>query len=140
MIALAGGPGPNADLSKIELIPADGEPPSRFQYNAILKGRAGKIPLGPGDRVRVHKSPFVGLGVTLKGAVLREGFQPFPLDGRLDLMNAIAMSGGFKRDANTRKVELIRDGKNFKLDTMELRKKGIQMMLQPGDIIKVPRR
>ena len=55
-------------------------------------------------------------------------------------MNAIAMSGGFKRDANTRKVELIRDGKNFKLDTMELRKKGIQMMLQPGDIIKVPRR
>lgn len=63
----SGGLGSSADQSRIELIPADGSPPSIFGYDAIwdkenLKGSAGKTLLKPGDRVRVHESPPAALG------------------------------------------------------------------------------
>lgn len=141
-LLLAGGPSSYADLSRIEVIPADGSKPSYFQYEAILreailKGDSGKTLLKPGDRVRVHESRFVGLGVTLSGAVMNEGFQPFPLDGRLDLVAAIARAGGFNRDANKKKVFLTRDGKTAQINAMELIMEMRKFMLQPGDLIEV---
>jgi protein involved in polysaccharide export with SLBB domain len=131
-----------ADLSRIELIPEDGSKPSYFHYDeilgeAILKGDSGKTLLKPGDRVRVHESRFVGLGITLKGAVMNDGFQPFPLDGRLDLVAAIARAGGFNRHADQKKVFLTRDGKTLTINAMELIMEMRQVMLQPGDLIEV---
>ncbi len=116
-ISEAGGPTEDAQLSAVEIIPSDQTGGRVTQVvdvaGAIREGRAqGLERLKPGDTVRVPKglpgSTLNGAAssVFMFGAISRPG--PIPMDGRIDLMTAIAQGGGPTPDANLKKVQIVR--------------------------------
>ena len=136
LIATSGGLTEIADAARIT-IKRDGK-----IYSAVL---GKQILLAPGDLVTVSASLFAGKSVTLSGKVGRTGSVPFPLDGHLDIMNAITLGGGFDRLANRRKVTITRvvngQEQTFKVDCSAIEKgKAASVPLLPGDRINVPER
>ncbi len=129
----AGGLAPDADPSRIELISTDGGKSSLFSDAAILRGSAGKILLEGGDRVLIRQSPFVGLGITVKGAVSKREFMPFPLNGKLTLKAALT-GAGLSDLARKKKVEVTRGGKTMRFNMKATKS---EVWLQPGDAIRV---
>jgi polysaccharide export outer membrane protein len=138
-MATAGGPSPVADTNNIQLVRAGG---SSSSYSmAAIQGQAGRVRLGPGDRVIVNQSPFVGKSVTLLGQVGRSGPVPFPLSGRLDLVTAVSQAGGLTQLANPKKISINRRGTVTTVDFREISQRGDQpYLLQPGDVITVAER
>ena len=132
-IVLAGGLTADADRARVELISSDGSKSSIFSYAAILRGNAGKIRLRGGDRVLVPQSPFVGLGVTMQGAVMKRGLLPFPLDGKFTLKSALTRAG-LSDLANEKKVEVTRAANTTRYNMKDLK---TDIWLHPGDTIKV---
>ena len=135
-IVRSGGPSDDADLSKIELIPAAGGKSSFFSYAAILQGRSGKTLLKGGDRVLVWQSPFVNTGIfmVMEGALSKRGFMLFPLNGKLTLKSAITKAG-LIAVANMKNVQVSRVGsKTVRYNMIALKS---EVWLQPGDTIKV---
>ena len=116
-ISEAGGPTEDAQLSAVEIIPSDQTGGRVTQVidvaGAIREGRAQSLErLKPGDTVRVPKglpgSTLNGAAssVFMFGAISRPG--PIPMDGRIDLMTAIAQGGGPTADANLKAVQIVR--------------------------------
>ena len=139
-LAMAGGLSETADPEHIELHRASGASDT-FKLDDITKGSAGKIRLVSGDRIVVRQSRFVGSTVTILGHVNKPGPIPFPINGKLDIITAIAAVGGFTDRANPRKISINRRGKALAVDYSELVKGGnAPFMLEPGDIITVPER
>jgi polysaccharide export outer membrane protein len=137
-VATAGGLGELADRRKIVLTRADGRSST---YTAQQAETGGRVALGPGDRVVVHQSGFVGKTVTLLGQVRKPGPLPIPLDGKLDIVAAIAGASGFTELANPKKVTVNRNGRVTLLDLREMTKQGNRnYYLQPDDIITVAER
>lgn len=138
-MATAGGPSALADTRNIQLVRASG---STSSYSmAAIQGGSGGIRLGPGDRVIVNQSPFVGKSVSLLGQVGRSGPVPFPLSGRLDLVTAISQAGGLTPLANPKKVTINRGGRVMTVDFREISQRGDRpFLLQPGDVITVAER
>ncbi|MDP0489574.1 MAG: SLBB domain-containing protein [Verrucomicrobiota bacterium JB023] len=102
-----------------------------------------KIRIYPGDIVTVPQSRFVGETVTIVGEVGRPGRISFPMDGKLDLLTAIAMAGGVDRLGNKAKVTVSRtiDGKMATrvIDLGDLERGRIPLLyLQPDDTVSVP--
>ncbi|MDA7880924.1 SLBB domain-containing protein [Akkermansiaceae bacterium] len=139
-LATAGGLSALADTNAITIISSDGRR-SSYSHQSIQHGSAGKTPVNGGDRVVVSKSPFSNTTVTILGQVKNSGAIAFPLNGRLDLMTAIAMAGGFTELANLKKVIVTRAGTQTILDVRDSAQKGRGgFMLKPNDIIKVEER
>jgi polysaccharide export outer membrane protein len=138
-MATAGGPSEIADTGNITLVRASGTTSS---YSiAQIQGPSGKVKLGAGDRIVVNQSPFVGKKVTMMGEVRKAGPLAFPLDGRLDLVNAIAMAGGMTELANPKNVTINRKGNVTKLNFKEISQRGDQpFILLPDDVITVGER
>jgi polysaccharide export outer membrane protein len=138
-MAIAGGPTPTADTSAIQLVRASGGT-STYSMTAV-QGSAGRTPLRPGDRIIVNESRFVGKKVQILGQVRSPGAIPLPVDGKLDLVTAIAMAGGVTELGNPRKVSINRKGKPFMVDFRQMTERGDRpLMLQSDDIITVPER
>jgi polysaccharide export outer membrane protein len=137
-LATAGGLLETADPSQISLTRADGG--SRvFSLASIQQGN--KVPLAPGDRIIVAQSRFVNQSVTFVGEVRNAGSIPFPLNGDLDIVTAIARAGGFSDVANPKKTSVNRKGRVIVVDVKELSSKGANIFkLEPDDIITVPER
>lgn len=137
-IATAGGVSATADISRISLVRADGST-DEFALNGIETGV--RIQLGPGDRVIVGESRFVNKTVTFVGEVRNRGPVAFPVDGKLDLVTAIARAGGFTELANPKKVSVNRRGRVSVHDVKEMSSRGDSpFRLEPDDIITVPER
>ncbi len=137
-IATAGGVSATADISRISLVRADGST-AEFALTGIEKGV--RIQLGPGDRVIVGESRYVNKTVTFVGEVRNRGPVAFPVDGKLDLVSAIARAGGFTELANPKKVSVNRGGRVTVLDVKEMSSRGdTPFRLEPDDIITVPER
>jgi len=137
-IATAGGLSPEADPDRITLTLANGET-STHSASSTQNGKA--VALRPGDRVVVHQSAYVNKTATILGQVRKPGPMPFPIDGRLDLVTAIAQAGGFTELANPKKVSINRKGKVVTLNAKEMADKGDQRyFLQPEDIVTVSER
>jgi len=138
-IASAGGVAENADKENIQLVRASGGAAS---YSlAAIQGAAGRIKLQSGDRIIVNQSAFVGRSVTVLGCVKTPGSVAFPVNGRLDLVTAIASAGGLTDLANPRKVTVSRKGKVTIVNFKELSQQGGQpLLLYPDDIITVAER
>lgn len=138
-IASAGGVTPEADVNNIQLVRSNGGSTS-FSLSAI-QGSAGRTRLSPGDRVVVQESRFVRRFVTVLGRVGKPGAVPFPVDGRLDLVTAVAMAGGLTELANPKKVSVNRKGQIVVIDFREYSQSGGKpYWLQPDDIITVAER
>jgi len=116
-ISEAGGPSDDAQLQAVEVIPGDpttGGPTHTVDVAAAIReGRVQSLErLKPGDTVRVPKglpgSGMAGTGTSIFmfGAIARPG--PIPMDKQIDLMSAIAQSGGPTADANLKSVQIVR--------------------------------
>ena len=139
VFAMAGGFTPEADPNLVTVMKADGEVQ---KYNGTQASEAAlqRVFLSSGDRVIVGKSVFVGRTFTVLGEVKSEGPYPFPLDGKLDLVAAIAAAGGLTDLANPKKVTLRRDGQTSQIDYQSLSRAGKSISIRSGDIIFVARR
>ncbi len=138
-MASAGGLAENADKNRIQLIRASGGVTS-FTWDQI-QGSAARTRLQAGDRIIVNESQFVSKTITLLGQVRSPGSVPFPVDGKLDLVTAIARAGGVTELANPKKVSINRRGRVFTVDFREMTRTGDRpLMLQPDDIITVAER
>ena len=116
-ISEAGGPTEDAQLQAVEVIPGDpttgGGTHTVDVAAAIREGRVQSMErLKPGDTVRVPKGlPGAAMGTTgnsiyMFGAIARPG--PVLLDKQIDLMSAIAQSGGPTADADLKSVQIVR--------------------------------
>ncbi|YCM46769.1 SLBB domain-containing protein [Verrucomicrobiaceae bacterium 227] len=76
--------------------------------------------------------------VTITGQVNKSGAIPW-VKG-LTLMKAVAQAGGLTDLANTRKVKVIRKGKVTFHDLRDIKVKGNNPNIFPGDVIVVPER
>ena len=138
-MATAGGLAENADANGIQLVRASGTT-SNFSMSSI-SGASGRIQLAPGDRLIVNQSAFVGKTMTVLGQVGKPGPLAFPLNGRLDLVNAIAMAGGLTELANPKKVTISRRGSVTVLDFKAISQRGDRpFLLQPDDVVTVAER
>ena len=138
-IASVGGLSATADPQQIQVTRANGTS-TTYSYAAIQDNRA-PVPLGPGDRVLIGQSAFVGKTITIMGEVRTRGQLAFPIDGKLDLLTAIARAGGFTELANPKKVTIVRRGDSQIIDARKLSEKGAApFMLEPDDIITVAER
>jgi polysaccharide export outer membrane protein len=139
-LAIVGGLTETADAERIELHRASGGV-TTFTKNDIDNGPAGKLKLSAGDRVIVGQSRFVGTFVTVVGHVGKQGAIAFPVNGKLDLVTAIAGAAGLTDMANPKKISVNRGGKVEEVDYNAISKNAAQpYMLEPGDIITVPQR
>ncbi len=139
-MATVGGLAETADANSILLVSTSGAT-STYRMDAIVNGTVGQVKLQAGDRIIVNQSAFVGKSLTILGQVGRQGPLPFPVNGRLDLVAAIAMAGGLSELANPRKITINRKGKISTVDYKEISQRGdTPLLLQPDDIITVPER
>jgi polysaccharide biosynthesis/export protein len=138
-MATAGGIAENADANNIQLVRAAGGT-STFSMSAI-EGASGRVKLEAGDRIIVNQSAFVGKTLTVLGQVGKPGPVAFPIDGRLDLVNAIALAGGLTELANPKKVSINRRGRVTIVDFKAISQRGDKpYLLQPDDVITVAER
>lgn len=138
-IATAGGLLETADTSRIELNRLNGQN-AIYNQNDIASGAAGKIKLMSGDRIIVGQSPFVGKFVTVGGTVAKPSIIPFPLNGKLDLVSAIAFAGGLTQLSNG-VILLTRDGKTEEINFNDITDKGANnTVLKPGDNLQAKMR
>ena len=138
-LATAGGLGPEADVLKIDVI-ISGKTTS-YSYKEIQTGAAGQVVVKGGDSVRVPPSPFFNTTITILGEVKSAGAIALPLDGKLDLMKAIAMAGGFTELADLKKVSVTRGQRKTVYDVRKLGEKGrAAIELKPNDVVNVSQR
>lgn len=138
-MATAGGITETADPNGIQLVRASG---STANYSmAAISGAAGRIQLASGDRIIVNQSGYVGKTVTVLGQVGKPGPLPFPINGRLDLVNAVALAGGLTELANPKKVTINRKGSVTIVDFKTISQRGDRpFLLQPDDVVTVAER
>ena len=153
-ISEAGGPTEDAQLAAVEVIPNDQTSGRASQIidvaSAIREGRVQQLErLKPGDTVRVPKgvpgsTGTTGTSVFMFGAVARPG--PLAIDKQIDLMAALAQSGGATPDANLKAVRVVRRNGTRVLrlkvnlnDYIERANTTGNPMLLAGDTVIVPR-
>jgi polysaccharide export outer membrane protein len=137
-LAGAGGLSETADRGKIVLTRSNGKVETH-DAGSLENGK--RVPMSPGDRVIVHQSKFFNKTVTILGRVRKPGPVEMPISGRLDVVNAIAMAGGFDELANPKKVSINRGGRVTILNLREMTEKGDRRyFLLPDDIVTVAER
>lgn len=138
-IASAGGIMENADAGNIQLIRNSGA--SSTYSMAAIQSSAGSVALSSGDRIIVNQSAFIGKTVAVLGQVGKPGPVVFPVEGRLDLVNAIALAGGLTQLSNPRKVSINRKGTVTVVDFQSISQRGDRpFLLQPDDVVTVAER
>ncbi|MBK1833636.1 SLBB domain-containing protein [Roseibacillus ishigakijimensis] len=136
LIGLAQGVTEEADVNLIKLKRAD-----RVIRLSLPSDSA--FPILPGDVVTVAESQYVDEFVTILGEVGRPGPVAFPKDGKLDLLTALSLAGGFDRLANKKRVVVSRQvngvSKAVRLDVAEMEEGQTGLFfLQPGDTVTIP--
>lgn len=78
--------------------------------------------------------------IFVMGAVNKPGPVKMPTERDMDILEAIAMAEDFSRVANRKKIQVMRNGENFKFTFDQLRNvanEKDQFFLMPGDIVNV---
>jgi polysaccharide biosynthesis/export protein len=138
-IASAGGILENADADNIQLIRSSG---AVLTYSMRqIQGSSGATRLVAGDRIIVNQSAFIGKTCAVLGQVGKPGPVVFPVDGKLDLINAIALAGGMTQLSNPKKVSINSKGVVKEVNFTEISQRGDRpYYLQPDDVITVAER
>lgn len=138
-LATVGGIAENADAKSIQLIRANGSVQS-YSMSSI-QSSAGSVPLSSGDRVIVNQSAFIDKSISVLGQVGKPGPIIYPLDGKLDLVKAIALAGGLTPLSNAKKVSVNRKGSITVVNFNEVSQRGDQpYFLYPDDVVTVAER
>lgn len=139
--AMASVGGLTGDANQASIIVTRAAGGSTPYTQSQIDGAAGKVRLNSGDRIIVNKSSYIGKTITVLGPVGKPGPMPFPLDGKMDIIDAIAYAGGMTDMANPRKVTVNRKGTILKLDFKAISESGDRThQILPGDVIKVAER
>jgi polysaccharide export outer membrane protein len=134
-----GGLAETADANGIRLVRASGAI-STYTMDAI-QGASGRTQLAAGDRIIVNQSAFIGKTFAVLGQVSKPGPLPFPVKGKLDLVNAIAIAGGLTDLANPKKVSINRKGTVILVDFKAISQRGDRpFLIEPDDVITVAER
>ena len=139
VFAMVGGFTEEADRNAITVMSAAGEV-KRYSGTQAAEAALQRVILAAGDRVIVGKSAYIGRTFTVLGEVKKEGPLAFPLNGKLDLVTAIALAGGLTDLANQKKVTVRRGKETVPIDYQALSRTGRSFVMQPGDIVTVARR
>ena len=139
VVAMAGGFTEEADRNAITVMSAAGKV-KRYSGTQAAEAALQRVILAAGDRVIVGKSAYIGRTFTVLGEVKKEGPLAFPLNGKLDLVTAIALAGGLTDLAKQNKVTVRRGKETVPIDYQALSREGRSFAMQPGDIVTVPRR
>ncbi len=139
VFAMVGGFTEEADRNAITVMSAAGEV-KRYSGTQAAEAALQRVILAAGDRVIVGKSAYIGRTFTVLGEVKKEGPLAFPLNGKLDLVTAIALAGGLTDLANQKKVTVRRGKETIPLDYQALSREGRVFAIQPEDIVTVARR
>ena len=156
-LARAGGADQSADLGKVEIQRAEEEGSDGMRKDlgsdqgfplqdgdiVIIPSKPQAIPAGPGGvGGGMVEAPPMGR-VVVMGQVNREGLISIPMEG-VDILEAIAMAGGFSRLAAPQRTKVRRNGEDGKVHstTVDVRKmrKGEDIegfLILPGDTIFV---
>ena len=138
-LASVGGLAEDADAGNIQLVRLSGTT-STFSM-ASIQGESGRVRLAAGDRIVVNQSAYLGRKMTVLGQVGKPGPIAFPLSGKLDLVNAIALAGGITELANPKKVTINRKGQVTVVNFKEISKRGDRpYWLQPDDVVTIAER
>ncbi|MCK4414029.1 MAG: polysaccharide biosynthesis/export family protein [Candidatus Eisenbacteria sp.] len=153
VLLAAGGPTPNADLTRVEIVrgeeSTDGPQSVTIDLSrGIQKTPAEELPaLQPDDTIVVPSviaSAAPGSRIQVLGAVRTPG--TFPVSAAETVTQAIALSGGFLPNADLRKIRLTRTTSrgivSYQLDLQGFLYDGqprADLPMQPGDTITVPR-
>lgn len=145
-IAMAGGFTKDADPTDVKLIRTENGEQRTTMINTkdiAVKGEREKdIVIQHGDIISVPES---SARVTVIGEVIKPDTYDMSQDKKLTLLEAIAMAGGFTKDADVKNVKLIRtengEQKTIIIDTKDITIRGMRekdLPVQYGDIISVP--
>ncbi|HVP35677.1 MAG TPA: polysaccharide biosynthesis/export family protein [Terriglobales bacterium] len=160
VITEAGGPAEGADLSAIKIIRGGDEAGQTLRVNlaeALEKGDFSKLPkLKIGDTVEIPRSilslggergapvpSFTGRNVFyIYGQVARPNV--YPLEGDIDLLDAIVLAGGPTSNANMKKVKVLIKGSTYSsvvevnLDNFSSKGRPSRLAIHPEDTIVIP--
>lgn len=102
----------------LETIKVDGKTPSEVE--AIIRdGLAKDYLVNP--QVMVDVKDYVKQFFTVGGQVNREGQYEYPVDRKVDVLEAISMAGGFSKLAQKGKIEVRRGNETFKFSEKQLK-------------------
>lgn len=149
VIREAGGPGPEAALSRVRVIPPDGGgAPQVIDLDQVLATGDFSLlpPLQPGSTVLVPRAETTGPEgdvVFVFGAVLEPG--AVSIDAARGVVQAILAAGGPTETANLKQVRVVRPGpvraRVFHFDLRDYLLEGElfpNVTLLPGDTVTVP--
>jgi len=160
VITEAGGPAEGADLSAVKIIRGGDEAGKTLRVNlaqALEKGDFTKLPkLKIGDTVEIPRSilsfgtergaptpSFTGRNVYyIYGQVARPNV--YPLEGEIDLLDAIILAGGPTPNANMKKVKVLIKGATYSsvveinLEDFSSKGRPSRLLIHPEDTIVIP--
>jgi len=138
-MAACGGLSETADANGIRLVRSSGAT-TTYSLDSI-QGASGRVQLAAGDRIIVNQSAFIGKTFVVLGQVSKPGPMAFPIKGKLDLVNAIAMAGGLTDLANPKKISINRKGTLTVVDFKVISQRGDRPFpIEPDDVITVAER
>ncbi len=132
-----------ADLTRAQIIRSTGERVSINLNDASAELLTADIAtLGPGDILHIPNA-YEEEKVSIIGAVIRPG--QYPIKKPIDLIEALALAGGWDQEiANLKEVLIIRfDGTKTTVNLLELLETELSplgILLYPGDRLQVPER
>ena len=145
-LAMAGGFTKDADLSGAKILRSKQGQKELIQINIndiMIRGDKDKnVTLEPEDIIVIPKGFWQ---VSVMGEVVKPGNYDMPKERQLTIIEAIAMAGGFTKDAaiNSTKILRSKNGKEEVIkvnigDITQKNEKNKDILLEPGDIVFVP--
>jgi polysaccharide export outer membrane protein len=145
-LAMAGGFTKDADLANAKILRSNQGQKEAMQINIndiMIRGDKDKnVTLQPEDIIVIPKGFWQ---VSVMGEVVKPGKYDMPKERNLTIIEAIAMAGGFTKDAaiNSTKILRLKNGKEEVIkvrvkDITQRNEKNKDVLLEPEDIIFVP--
>lgn len=124
----------------LETLKIEGKTPSEVEQ-IIRDGLAKDYLVNP--QVMVDVKDYVKQFFTVGGQVNREGQYEYPVDRKVDVLEAISMAAGFSKLAKKDKIEVRRGNETFRFSEKQLKESNDpdkKFYVQPNDKIMVEER
>lgn len=106
--------------------------------NTYSLAGAGGVMMQHGDNVTVGRSSLSLSTITIRGEVKSPGVVEFPKSGSLNILTALAKSGGMTRIANTKEVLVRRADVVYRINLRDINNGRVKMFyMKAGDILTV---
>lgn len=107
-----------------------------FRRDDILQGRVSNVPVYDGDTINVEVAPHFYVTGYVKSSQSEYNWEP-----GVTLQKAIALAGGASPDGALNRVEVQRkDPKSGEFKKIKLAKDKMSTLIEPDDVIKVPKK